>query len=155
VPGSHEGYAETVLQLGAVNRSLQPAGDARRAVQNCGRATCCWSRSGDGALYRAPGPQPAGGDAGADSVLAGAFATLPKARKGQLLLWTDRGALLEVETDNEVSGGETLFQACSGCHMIGDGESNGIGPDLRKVCGTERGHDAGVSLLRRAAPPRR
>jgi cytochrome c2 len=55
--------------------------------------------------------------------------------EGQLLLWTDRGALLEVETDNEVGGGETLFQACSGCHMIGDGESNGIGPDLRKVVG--------------------
>jgi cytochrome c len=51
------------------------------------------------------------------------------------MLWTDRGALLEVETDNEVGGGETVFQACSGCHMIGDGESNGIGPDLRKVVG--------------------
>ena len=55
--------------------------------------------------------------------------------EGQLMLWTDRGALLEVETDNEVGGGETVFQACSGCHMIGDGESNGIGPDLRKVVG--------------------
>jgi cytochrome c2 len=55
--------------------------------------------------------------------------------EGQLLLWTDRGALLEVESDNEVGGGETVFQACSGCHMIGDGESNGIGPDLRKVVG--------------------
>jgi cytochrome c2 len=55
--------------------------------------------------------------------------------EGQLMLWTDRGALLEVETDNEVGGGETVFQACSGCHMIGDGISNGIGPDLRKVVG--------------------
>jgi cytochrome c len=55
--------------------------------------------------------------------------------EGQLLLWTDRGALLEVEADNEVGGGETVFQTCSGCHMIGDGESNGIGPDLRKVVG--------------------
>jgi len=34
-----------------------------------------------------------------------------------------------------VGGGETVFQACSGCHVIGDGESNGIGPDLRKVVG--------------------
>jgi cytochrome c2 len=53
--------------------------------------------------------------------------------EGQLLMWTDRGALLEVEADNDVGGGETVFQACSGCHVIGDGESNGIGPDLRKV----------------------
>jgi len=55
--------------------------------------------------------------------------------EGQLLLWTDRGALLEVESDNDVGGGETVFQACNGCHVIGDGESNGIGPDLRKVVG--------------------
>jgi cytochrome c2 len=53
--------------------------------------------------------------------------------QGQLLMWSDRGALLEIEADNEVGSGETLFQACSGCHMIGDGVSNGIGPDLRKV----------------------
>jgi cytochrome c2 len=52
---------------------------------------------------------------------------------GQLMLLSDRGALLEIETDTEVGGGERLFQACSGCHMIGDGVSNGIGPDLRKV----------------------
>jgi cytochrome c2 len=55
--------------------------------------------------------------------------------EGQLLMWTDHGALLEVEADNDVGGGETVFQACSGCHMIGDGESNGIGPDLRSVVG--------------------
>jgi cytochrome c2 len=53
--------------------------------------------------------------------------------KGQLLIWSDRGALLEVETDTEVGGGESVFQACSGCHMIGEGNDNGIGPDLRKV----------------------
>jgi cytochrome c2 len=55
--------------------------------------------------------------------------------EGQLMLWTDKGALLEVRADTEVGGGEAQFQACSGCHMIGDGESNGIGPDLRKVVG--------------------
>jgi cytochrome c2 len=52
---------------------------------------------------------------------------------GQLMMWSDRGALLEIETDRDVGTGEALFQACSGCHMIGDGVSNGIGPDLRKV----------------------
>jgi len=54
---------------------------------------------------------------------------------GRLLLWTDRGALLEVEADDDVGGGEAVFKACNGCHVIGDGESNGIGPDLRKVVG--------------------
>jgi len=63
--------------------------------------------------------------------------------EGQLLLWTDRGAVLEVEADNDVGGGETVFQACSGCHMIGDGESNGIGPDLRKVVGRPVANIAG------------
>ena len=53
--------------------------------------------------------------------------------QGQLMMWSDRGALLEIETDHDVGTGEALFQACSGCHMIGDGVSNGIGPDLRKV----------------------
>jgi cytochrome c2 len=52
---------------------------------------------------------------------------------GQLMMWSDKGALLEIDTDTEVGTGEALFQACSGCHMIGDGVSNGIGPDLRKV----------------------
>ena len=63
--------------------------------------------------------------------------------EGQLLMWTDRGALLEVEADNDVGGGETVFQACSGCHMIGDGDSNGIGPDLRKVVGRPVANMAG------------
>jgi len=62
---------------------------------------------------------------------------------GQLLVWTDKGALLEVEADNDVGGGETVFQACNGCHMIGDGESNGIGPDLRKVIGRKVANIAG------------
>src|SRR6202000_1794448 len=63
--------------------------------------------------------------------------------EGQLLMWTERGAGLEVEADNDVGGGETVFQACSGCHMIGDGESNGIGPDLRKVVGRPVAYVAG------------
>jgi cytochrome c2 len=52
---------------------------------------------------------------------------------GQVMMWSDRGALLEIETDSDVGTGEALFSACSGCHMIGDGVSHGIGPDLRKV----------------------
>jgi cytochrome c2 len=52
---------------------------------------------------------------------------------GQLIVWTDRGGLLEIELDNDVGSGETVFQACLGCHQIGEGADNGIGPDLRKV----------------------
>jgi cytochrome c2 len=52
---------------------------------------------------------------------------------GQLMIWTDKGGLLEIQVDNEVGSGETVFTACSGCHMIGEGNDNGIGPDLRKV----------------------
>lgn len=58
---------------------------------------------------------------------------LAQGARGQLLLWTDSGALVEVETDPQVSGGESVFQLCSGCHTIDDGLSHGIGPDLRKV----------------------
>ncbi len=53
--------------------------------------------------------------------------------RGQLLLWTDTGALIEVEADTHVSSGESVFQVCAGCHTIDDGLSHGIGPDLRKV----------------------
>jgi cytochrome c2 len=52
---------------------------------------------------------------------------------GQLLMWSDRGALLEIEADRDVGTGEALFRACSGCHMIGEGDANGIGPDLRRI----------------------
>jgi len=62
---------------------------------------------------------------------------------GHLLMWTDRGAILEVEADDGVGGGEAVFKACNGCHVIGDGESNGIGPDLRKVVGRKVANMAG------------
>src|SRR5262249_46371924 len=52
---------------------------------------------------------------------------------GELLLWTDSGSVLEIETDNEVVTGEPVFRMCAGCHVIDDGLSHGIGPDLRKV----------------------
>ena len=60
---------------------------------------------------------------------------LTEGADGKLLLWTDKGELLEVEADAEVGTGETVFQACSGCHLIGEGDDNGIGPDLHKVVG--------------------
>jgi len=58
---------------------------------------------------------------------------IAEAADGRLLLWTDKEELLTVAIDKEVGSGETLFQACAGCHMIGDGTANGIGPDLRHI----------------------
>jgi len=58
---------------------------------------------------------------------------IAEAPNGQLLLWTDRGALLRVEIDADVGRGEALFQVCAGCHLIGDGYTHGIGPDLRHI----------------------
>jgi cytochrome c2 len=58
---------------------------------------------------------------------------LAEGSAGQLMMWSDKGALLEIETDRDVGTGEALFQACTGCHMIGEGVDHGIGPDLHKV----------------------
>jgi glucose/arabinose dehydrogenase len=133
VPGSHEGYAEPFY-------SWVPSIGVSSLLVMHGAQFKLWEGDllvvslRDGALYRAR----------VRNQRVVMLERIPFGRRirdiaegseGQLLLWTDRGALLEVETDNEVGGGETLFQACSGCHMIGDGESNGIGPDLRKVVG--------------------
>lgn len=63
---------------------------------------------------------------------------------GQFLLLTDSGALLNIEIDTEVGGGEALFHACTGCHAIGDGTNNGIGPDLRHIVGRPTASVAGV-----------
>jgi cytochrome c2 len=133
VPGSHEGYAEPFY-------SWVPSIGVSSLLVMHGAQFKLWEGDllvvslRDGALYRAR----------VRNQRVVMLERIPFGRRirdiaegseGQLLLWTDRGALLEVESDNEVGGGETLFQACSGCHMIGDGESNGIGPDLRKVVG--------------------
>lgn len=52
---------------------------------------------------------------------------------GELLLWTDSGALLVVRVDNEVGEGESVFHICSGCHVIDNGDQHGFGPDLFHV----------------------
>jgi cytochrome c2 len=58
---------------------------------------------------------------------------LAQGSHGELLLWTDSGTVLEIEPDNEVASGDSVFQMCAGCHTIDDGFSHGIGPDLRKI----------------------
>jgi cytochrome c2 len=150
VPGSHEGYAEPFY-------SWVPSIGVSSLLVMHGAQFKLWEGDllvvslRDGALYRAR----------VRNQRVVMLERIPFGRRirdiaegseGQLLLWTDRGALLEVETDSEVGGGETLFQACSGCHMIGDGESNGIGPDLRKVVGrnvaTTPGYRYSASLRR-------
>ena len=58
---------------------------------------------------------------------------LAQGAHGELLLYTDSGALLDITTDSEVGSGESVFQTCAGCHTIDDGLSHGIGPDLRHI----------------------
>jgi cytochrome c2 len=133
VPGSHEGYAEPFY-------SWVPSIGVSSLLVMHGAQFKLWEGDllivslRDGALFRARVR-----DARVVMLERIPFGRrirdIAEGSEGQLLLWTDHGALLEVEMDNEVGGGETLFQACSGCHVIGDGESNGIGPDLRKVVG--------------------
>jgi len=133
VPGSHTGYAEPFY-------SWVPSIGVSSLLVNHSQQLKLWEGDllivslRDGSLYRARVREqrivmvermPFGRR----------LRDITQGSEGQLLMWTDRGALLEVEADNDVGGGETVFQACSGCHMIGDGDSNGIGPDLRKVVG--------------------
>lgn len=54
-------------------------------------------------------------------------------RDGELLLWTDSGALLVVRVDVDVGAGESVFHVCSGCHVIDNGDENGFGPDLYHI----------------------
>jgi aldose sugar dehydrogenase len=141
VPGSHTGYAEPFY-------SWVPSIGVSSLLVNHSRQLKLWEGDllivslRDGSLYRARIREqrivmmermPFGRR----------LRDITQGSEGQLLMWTDRGALLEVEADNDVGGGETVFQACSGCHMIGDGESNGIGPDLRKVVGRPVANIAG------------
>jgi cytochrome c2 len=55
---------------------------------------------------------------------------LNEGRDGELLLWTDSGALIVVRMDTDVGTGEAVFHACTGCHVIDNGEEHGFGPDL-------------------------
>jgi len=131
VPGSHGGYAEPFY-------SWVPSIGVSSLLVVHGSQFKLWDRDllvaslRDRALYRAR----------VRSSRVVMLERIPFGRRirdltqgadGQLLLWTDQGALLKVETDNEVGTGESLFSVCSGCHVIGDGVSNGIGPDLRRV----------------------
>jgi cytochrome c2 len=131
VPGSHGGYAEPFY-------SWVPSIGVSSLLVVHGPQFKLWDQDllvgslKDGALYRARVRN-------SRIVMLERIAfgrrirDLAEGSGGELMLWSDRGALLRVQTDTEVGGGETLFQACTGCHTIGDGVSNGIGPDLRRV----------------------
>ncbi len=131
IPGSHDGYAEPfyswVPSIGVSSLEVMHSPQFK-----LWEGDLLVSSLKDGAIYRAR----------VRNAHVSMLERMPIGRRirdlttgaaGQLMIWTDRGALLEVEADNDVSGGETVFRTCSGCHVIGDGISNGIGPDLRKV----------------------
>ncbi|MGH8137480.1 MAG: PQQ-dependent sugar dehydrogenase [Steroidobacteraceae bacterium] len=133
VPGSHEGFAEPYY-------SWVPSIGVSSLLVVHGPQFKLWQRDllisslKDGAVYRAR----------VRDARVVMMERIPFGRRirdvaegsdGQILLLTDKGALLNIEIDTEVGGGEALFHACSGCHAIGDGTNNGIGPDLRHVVG--------------------
>jgi cytochrome c2 len=66
-------------------------------------------------------------------------------REGELLLWTDSGALLVVRIDTDVGTGESVFHACSGCHVIDNGEEHGFGPDLFHIVNRKVGTAPGFN----------
>lgn len=70
--------------------------------------------------------------------------------EGRLILWTDFGEIVTVQPVNDSEDGEALFAACSGCHVVTDGLTHGIGPDLKGVLnrrpGGAKNYDYSVAL---------
>jgi cytochrome c2 len=59
-----------------------------------------------------------------------------EAKDGRIVLWEDDDNTIVSLRPMTGSSGEALFAAnCSGCHKVGDGTSNRIGPDLWGVVG--------------------
>jgi len=58
---------------------------------------------------------------------------------GQLILWTDKSALITVAKSAQTGNGQQSFAVCSGCHAINDGNTHIIGPDLYGIGGKRPG----------------
>jgi len=65
---------------------------------------------------------------------------LLEAPDGSLVVWTDVASIGFLEPEREPETGAGLFAAhCGGCHVVEDGDSHGIGPDLHAVLGRKIG----------------
>jgi cytochrome c2 len=62
---------------------------------------------------------------------------LEQGADGRIMLWTDEETLISVGLAEVGEGGRAAFAACAGCHVIIDGHSHGIGPDLHRVVGRD------------------
>ncbi len=131
VPGSHEGYTEPfyswVPSIGISNLLVVHSGQF-----NSWEGDLLISSLKNGALFRARVRESR--VVMLERIPFGRrIRDLALGSRGELLLWTDSGAVLEIQPDPEVASGDSVFQVCAGCHTIDDGLSHGIGPDLRKI----------------------
>ena len=59
---------------------------------------------------------------------------LAQGRDGRIVLWTDEGVLVVLDTASRASDGAAVYAACSGCHGP-NLEGTALGPDLRGLLG--------------------
>jgi cytochrome c2 len=62
---------------------------------------------------------------------------------GRVLVWTDDAALVTIEPAKGNDGATLFATQCSGCHVIVDGMSHRLGPDLQGVVGRDIGGASG------------
>jgi cytochrome c2 len=56
--------------------------------------------------------------------------------RGRIVVWTDNFAIGFIDPEKDPkTGAERFASLCSGCHVMADGGSHGIGPDLHHVVG--------------------
>jgi len=59
---------------------------------------------------------------------------LAQGRDGRIVLWTDAGTLVVLDTASQAADGAAVYAACSGCHGS-NREGTALGPDLRGLLG--------------------
>jgi len=62
---------------------------------------------------------------------------------GRILVWSDDGAVSTLEPASGVDGAALFSTQCSGCHVVVDGLSHRLGPDLFGIVGREVGQAHG------------
>ena len=52
---------------------------------------------------------------------------------GRIVIWANENEIVSLRPSRLGGRGEQLFAQCAGCHALGDGRTNGIGPDLHGI----------------------
>jgi cytochrome c2 len=69
---------------------------------------------------------------------------------GTIVLWTDEATIITISQAENVrlsdsERGRLLFASCAGCHVVNDGKTHGIGPDLAGIVGRKIAGAAGYN----------